>query len=170
MIIRGIVPEDAPAYRELCLALDGETSFRLYEPGERSHDLEGFREEIERFCASSQSNIFVAEDAETNQLMGYLQAIGRPQRRISHVVSINIGVLLAYTGQGIGKRLFSALEEWAMGQGIHRLDLTVMETNPGALRLYERLGFEREGIKRCSMQVDGAWIDEIYMSKWLEKE
>jgi len=31
--------------------------------------------------------------------------------------------------------------------------------------LYERAGFEREGIKRHSLWLDGRYVDELYMSK-----
>lgn len=168
MIIRSIRPEDAPAYRDLYLQLDKETDFRLYEAGERPPALEGFTEEIERFLSIPQSNIIVAEDEETGRLAGYLQAIGRTQKHIRHVVSINIALLQCYTGQGLGGKLFAYLEDWARTQGIRRLDLTVMENNPNAKKLYEKLGFQHEGVKKRSFLLNDTFIDEYYMAKWLE--
>jgi RimJ/RimL family protein N-acetyltransferase len=47
------------------------------------------------------------------------------------------------------------------------MELTVMEHNQKGIRLYEKLGFEREGIKRCSVKIDGNFINEFYMSKLL---
>jgi RimJ/RimL family protein N-acetyltransferase len=97
-----------------------------------------------------------------------LQAIGRTHRRIRHVVSINIAILQACTGQGLGGKLFGAMEEWARQCGIVRLDLSVMVNNIPAQKLYQKLGFVREGIKRGSMFVDGEYTDEYYMCKWLK--
>lgn len=167
MCIRLIRPGDAEAYRTLNLQLDAETPYRLYEEGERRGDIEEFAGEIERFCAQPQSAIIVAEDERDGRLVGYLQAIGRPQRRIRHVVSINVGILQSHTGRGLGAQLFAYLEQWAHQNGVLRLDLSVMQNNPNAQKLYRRLGFAEEGIKRRSMRLGNEFVDEIYMSKWL---
>jgi RimJ/RimL family protein N-acetyltransferase len=164
--VRAITEADIPAYYELSLKLDEETPFRLYEAGERPCDPDLFFRETADFLKNPRGNIFVAEKDE--RLVGYLQAIGRTARRVRHVVSINIAILQAYTGQGLGGRLFGAMEEWARQNGIKRLDLSVMVNNIPAQKLYRKLGFVREGTKRGSMFVDGEYIDEYYMRKWLE--
>jgi RimJ/RimL family protein N-acetyltransferase len=166
VFVRAITEADIPAYYELSIKLDEETPFRLYEAGERPNDSDLFFKETTDFLKSPSSNIFVAEKDE--RLVGYLQATGRMPRRVRHVVSINIAILQAYTGQGLGGKLFGVLEEWARRTGIKRLDLSVMVNNIPAQKLYQKLGFVREGTKRGSMFVDGEYIDEYYMCKWLE--
>ena len=165
MLVRAITEADFRSYYELFLKLDTETTFRLYEPGERPYDPKMFSRETSDFLKNPRSNIFLA--LEDSAPIGYLQAIGRSARRIRHVVSINIAILQAYTGKGIGAKLFTATEEWAKQIGIKRLELSVMTNNVPAQKLYERLGFVREGLKRGSMFVDGEYIDEYYMCKWL---
>ncbi|MFO0891714.1 MAG: GNAT family N-acetyltransferase [Isosphaeraceae bacterium] len=44
-------------------------------------------------------------------------------------------------GGGIGTRLLNRLKEFAAEQGYRTIRLDVIDTNPGARRLYERLGF-----------------------------
>ena len=44
-------------------------------------------------------------------------------------------------GRGIGTGLFAQLEEHARSEGCTAIRLDVVDTNPGARRLYERLGF-----------------------------
>jgi len=166
MCIRAITEADIPAYCELSLKLDTETVFRLYEQGERPNDPALFIRETTDFLKNPRNNIFLAEKDE--KLAGYLQAIGRAARRIRHVVSINIAILQAYTGQGTGGKLFDAAEKWARQNGVKRLDLSVMENNIPAQKLYDKLGFAREGTKRGSMFVNGEYINEYYMCKWLE--
>lgn len=40
--------------------------------------------------------------------------------------------------------------------------------NEAALHLYEKNGFQREGIKKNSMVVNGQFVDEYYMAKLLQ--
>ena len=58
-----------------------------------------------------------------------------------------------------------ALESWAMENNCHRLELTVMSHNERAVALYTKCGFEREGVKRDSLFVNGKYVNEYYMSK-----
>jgi len=44
-------------------------------------------------------------------------------------------------GQGIGSALLDAVERWAVENRYRRLSLDVVDTNAGAIRLYERFGF-----------------------------
>ena len=58
-------------------------------------------------------------------------------------------------------------EAYASVHGLHRLELTVMETNTRARSLYESMGYVVEGIKRDSLFVDDKFVDEIMMAKLL---
>lgn len=53
-----------------------------------------------------------------------------------------------------------------MDNGVHRLELTVMENNESGVALYKKMGFDIEGMKRDSLY-DGQYINEYYMSKLL---
>jgi ribosomal protein S18 acetylase RimI-like enzyme len=55
---------------------------------------------------------------------------------------VTIGVEPGYRGGGIGRALLEALADSAREDGYSTLSLSVEEDNP-ALRLYERVGFER---------------------------
>jgi RimJ/RimL family protein N-acetyltransferase len=76
-----------------------------------------------------------------------------------------IGVLQAWVGRGVGRALLESLEAWARSKEFHRLELTVDVTNQRAIALYEKCGFEREGVKRHSRKINGKYSDEFYMSK-----
>ncbi|MCL2008845.1 MAG: GNAT family N-acetyltransferase [Treponema sp.] len=166
MTIRSIKETDFSSYYELSLKLDKETVFRLYEVGERQYNPVLFCSETRDFIKRPNCNIFLAVD--NGMPIGYLQAIGRSARRVRHIVSINIAILQDYTGKGIGAELFKAAEDWARKKDIKRLELSVMLNNAPAIKLYSRLGYVREGLKRGSMFVDGKYIDEYYMCKWLD--
>ncbi|MDB3935703.1 GNAT family N-acetyltransferase [Granulosicoccus sp.] len=46
-----------------------------------------------------------------------------------------------YRGNGVGTRLFSSLMDFAKSEQYSTIRLDVIDTNPGARRLYERRGF-----------------------------
>lgn len=57
------------------------------------------------------------------------------------------------------------MDNWAEEKKITRLELTVICENEIAKHLYEKSGFEIEGVKRKSVLVDGIYLDEFYMAK-----
>ena len=163
--IRSITVEDAEALLNLQKQLDGETTFMLLEPGERKTTVEKARENIQRVLDQPNGTILVAE--HEGKLIGYLYANGGGARRNSHTVYIVIGILQAYTGQGIGTRLFEELERWAREKGIHRLELGVMTPNVAGIALYTKMGFVIEGTRKHAYRVDDDWVDEFMMGKVL---
>lgn len=163
--IREISKTDAEALLQLRRQLDAETSFMLLEPGERTTTVEDEHIRIAEILQKDNQMIFVAE--HNNTLVGYLSAIGGGFRRNRHSAYIVIGILQAFVGQGIGAKLFTAMEHWARQQELHRLELTVMVHNERGVKLYQKMGFGIEGRKRDSLCVDGRYIDEYVMAKLL---
>ncbi|MGG3523201.1 GNAT family N-acetyltransferase [Bacillus pseudomycoides] len=164
-MIRLIEETDAEPFLELCRKIDEETEFMLFKEGERTTTIEQQKSAIKRMSQSSNSAIFVAEIED--ELVGYLMAIGGQPKRIRHSVYIVVGVTHENSGKGVGTKLFKELENWAKTFGVIRLELTVRVNNTSAISLYEKLGYEIEGIKRGSCVVDGDLVDSYYMSKIL---
>jgi GNAT superfamily N-acetyltransferase len=78
---------------------------------------------------------------------------------------------LATTLPGQGEPLLRALLDRVFGplRG-HRIGFDVTVDNTRALRLYERLGFQREGqIRECWKRPQGDWVD-CYLMGLLERE
>ncbi len=155
--------EDAAGLIELFRQLDEETSFMLFEPRERNITTEQQKHRLEVFENSSTDIILVAED--NGIIVGFIVGIGGSANRNRHSLHIAIGILQAYWGQGIGQELMRSLESLAKERNMHRLELTVMAHNERAISLYQKCGFEYEGIKRDSLRVEGEYLNEIYMSK-----
>lgn len=165
-VIREICEADASDFLWLCKTLDRESTMMMYEPGERRTTVETMRKHIRVIREVDNSAIFVVE-AEA-RLAGYIEAAGGCFNRNKHSATIIIGILQEFSGRGLGTRLFNHMEAWAWRQGLHRLELTVMTHNTAAIALYKKMGFVEEGVRRCSLQVDGEWIDEFTMAKILE--
>jgi RimJ/RimL family protein N-acetyltransferase len=67
--------------------------------------------------------------------------------------------------RGLGREAVRLLLGYGFEQlGLHRVHLEVYAFNPRALRVYERVGFVREGVAREALLHDGAWIDAVRMA------
>jgi ribosomal protein S18 acetylase RimI-like enzyme len=157
--IREATPADAERLLELKLALDSETEFMMLEPGERAT-------EIADEASGPNSVVIVADDGA--RLVVYVEAQRGAFRRNRHGAYVVIGVREDAAGRGLGRQLLDHLEQWAREAGITRLELTVMDHNARALRLYQRQGYEIEGRRRNSLRVGGRYVDELAMAKLLD--
>ncbi|KAA0550435.1 GNAT family N-acetyltransferase [Bacillus sp. BGMRC 2118] len=164
--IRPIKLEDAESFLNLCKMLDQETAFMLYEPNERKTTALEQKHMIERVTSDKRSTILLAEIQDN--IVGFLALFSNKNNRNKHSAYIVIGILQEYTGRGIGTALLKHGIQWAKEHELHRLELTVMVHNERGIALYEKMGFQREGMKRHSLSVDGQWIDEYYYSYLME--
>ena len=163
-MIRKVHLEDNKKLLELFLRLDEETSFMMYEKGERETTPDQMVSVIEKIIKSG-SIIFVEDNGY--HLNGYIYIGKGEHNRTKHSGHIVIGIVEESTGQGLGTKLFEEAIEWAKTQGMTRLGLTVMVNNHRGVHLYEKMGFELEGRRNNSLLIDGEYVDEFYMSKLL---
>lgn len=164
------------AFKELCIeevecfwkflnTLDTETNCMMYEPNEREQCTN-----IQELKADILSNVIEGNDflqiaVEDYKIVGYIRAERGRFSRISHTVHIVVGILKDYNRKGIGTTFFVNLDKWAKENSILRLELTVECHNTAARHLYEKSGFEIEGIRKKSMRIEKNFIDEYYMAK-----
>lgn len=145
---------------------DAENSgFMLANRGERKLKPESIKKIINNVNNASKSGFFVAEEEGT--LLGYIIVRGESMERIIHRGSIVIGVHSNNRGKGVGTALFEHVFKWAKQKELHRLELTVIESNEQAKALYKKMGFEIEGIRKDALMIEGKYVDEIYMGKIL---
>lgn len=162
MIIRNIETKDSVKFSNMLKQLDNETNNMMFEPGERKSNIEGTNSMI-RNIHDSKSLLLVVEDDE--EIVGFLLSQRKLLKRIRHSAYIVIGLLKDYRGKKIGLKLFEELEKWALDNNVTRLELTVMQHNKSAIKLYEKIGFKIEGLKENSLMLDGKYVNEYYMGK-----
>ena len=162
MIIRNIETKDSEKFSNMLKQLDNETNNMMFEPGERKSNIEGTNSMI-RTIHDSRSLLLVVEDDE--EIVGFLLSQRKSIKRIGHSAYIVIGLLKDYRGKKIGLKLFEELEKWALNYNVTRLELTVMQHNKSAIKLYEKVGFKIEGLKENSLIIDGKYVNEYYMGK-----
>lgn len=68
-------------------------------------------------------------------------------------------------GRGIGTEATRLIVGHAFEQlGLHRIQLEVYGHNHRALRVYEKVGFVVEGVRREARLRDGEWVDDVLMA------
>jgi RimJ/RimL family protein N-acetyltransferase len=111
--------------------------------------------------------LYVAEQ-DGGELVGRLSLMRDPHPASAHVADLGLMVTAAHRRQGVGTALMNAAEDWARGARVTKLELHVFPHNDPAIRLYEKLGYEREGVRRRHYaRADGSYSDVILMAKRL---
>ena len=91
-------------------------------------------------------------------------------KKASHVRVLGMLVIKEYRGLGIGTKLIVYALEWVKShEEIEKIILGVFSNNRKALRLYEKFGFEVEGIKKRQYYIAGKHEDEIEMALFLKR-
>lgn len=92
--------------------------------------------------------------------------IGHLQKN-KHTAYVATVISNPYRSIGIGSALMDASEKIAKLKGIEKLHLSVFSINEIAKKAYERWGFKTEAILSKQFKIEGQYVDEIYMSKWI---
>lgn len=68
-------------------------------------------------------------------------------------------------GRGIGSAAVAAACEWAFANwDLHRIEMTTLPSNAGALALAAKIGFRREGLMRGRNHERGAFVDIVMLA------
>ena len=151
---------DAEALAELRQALDAETEYFDRMPGEDVMTATDFANQL---CDTSvPDRILVVE--RDGRLIAYARCRSFHLKRFAHKASFGLGVLQSDWGQGIGSQLMERMIAWAKAQSLLKIQLEVVETNLGAIRLYQRHGFQEEGrLRHDRLLSDGCFYDTVLM-------
>jgi RimJ/RimL family protein N-acetyltransferase len=164
-IIRSAKEEDAKNLCEVRLQIDGETENLDREQGEAYIDEAGFIQLIKEDTEKAR-NLFLVCEAY-GRIVGYSRCEGNELKRMAHKVEFGVGVLKDFWGYGIGKNLLKESIQWADSNDIKKITLNVLETNKKAIMLYEKLGFEQEGmLKNDKLLSDGYYYHTVVMGRF----
>jgi RimJ/RimL family protein N-acetyltransferase len=165
--VRSATVKDAKDLSKLRLQIDGETEYMDREKGEAFLDIPGF-EQIIKTDAEKPRNLFLVAVVH-NRIVGFSRCEGIYLNRFSHKVEFGVCVLKEFWGYGIGKNLLNGSVSWADSNGVKKITLNVLETNEKAIKLYERFGFEMEGIlENDKILTDGKYYNTVIMGRFNE--
>ncbi len=99
-----------------------------------------------------------------DQVVGWCDITPMNRPIYAHCGVLGMGLLPAFRGQRLGTRLIRAALAEARRIGLHRVELTVRETNASAISLYKAMEFKIEGVKRDGVQIDGRYENLLMMA------
>ena len=161
VIIRRAIPADAPQLVELGRAVSSEPEGWLI-TDRNWRDTGDERRYLRTVRRSPHAAVFVAEAPEG--IVGRLSLARDSHPASPHVADLGLMVAAAHRRRGIGRALLEQAVEWAREAGVEKLELHVFPHNEPAIRLYERFGFEREGLRRAHYQRGGELVDAVLMA------
>jgi ribosomal protein S18 acetylase RimI-like enzyme len=107
--------------------------------------------------------LFVADC--DGQIVGWCDIAGLTRPGTTHCGVLGMGLLPAWRGQGLGRRLAQAALAKANAIGLERVQLEVYADNAPAIALSGKLGFAVEGKRRRARKLDGVYTDILMMAR-----
>jgi len=102
-----------------------------------------------------------------NEVVGWCDISPLKHEGFRHCGELGMGIHKHYRGMGIGRQLITRTLQKAKEIGLERVELEVFASNTPAIRLYERMGFKVEGIKKKARKIDGKYDDLIMMALFI---
>lgn len=130
----------------------------LYEP----MDAKSFIPVFNDLLAKNIIYIFNAEGKDAG-MFKFIQQ----EHRDSHKVYLGgLAIHPSFAGRGYGLQMMKEIIELGKTNNILRIELSVATINEKAIALYEKAGFEKEGVMRkfTHLKSEGRFIDEQLMS------
>jgi diamine N-acetyltransferase len=119
-------------------------------------------EERHRQMLTTADARYLAAEREDGRFAGYAILLGLESEHRSIELK---RIVVSEPGRGVGAWMLHAILAMAFGElQAHRVWLDVFETNTRAQRIYEKLGFRRDGLLREAALVDGKYHSLILMS------
>jgi len=92
---------------------------------------------------------FMLKGVVDGEIVSLCQIVSRRNRpRVRHLGEFGVIVAKSHWSVGVGRAMCLAMLDVARRVGVTKVNLKVREDNVNAIRLYESLGFQREGVRR----------------------
>lgn len=164
VFVRPARPEDAPALVALGTTVAREEGGWLL-ASDAWRGVADERRYLRALRRYADAAVYVAtDDAQDATVVGRLSLARDPHPASGHVADLGILVAATHRRRGVGSALLEQAVVWALGAGITKIELHVFPWNEPALRLYERFGFEREGVRRRHYRRGGDYVDAVLMA------
>jgi RimJ/RimL family protein N-acetyltransferase len=162
--------EDAAHYLEYLKVLFAETDIDIpVTPPEFTRTLDEQRQKIQDYLEADNSVLILAFDEE-GRIVGELNLDGGDRLATRHCCTLGMSVHRASRGRGIGSLLMKAALDWArQNPVIKRVELQTYARNTHAQALYQKFGFELEGIRKAAIYQDEQYLDDLMMGLVLDK-
>ena len=98
---------------------------------------------------------------DTDELLGGL-TLSNVRRGVTQAASVGYWIGAPYAGRGYMSAAVGAIIPFAFDVlGLHRLEAACLPDNHVSMRVLEKAGFQREGLARRYLKIDGVWSDHL---------
>lgn len=166
-IIRNAKLKDAQNLLNITMSVIQERKYLVTLPDE-FHVKAGDERDWIKLHLDNPNNILLIALIE-DKIAGAIDFHNIPRIQMQHRGVFGMLVAKEWRGKGVGSALLAALINWGENNSvIEKISLSVMANNKEALGLYEKFGFQVEGvnIKECKLK-DGSYIDVIQMYRFI---
>lgn len=167
VLLRGITENDVND-RYLNWINDFEVTSGLY-TGYFPETMHTLRNYIQSILQNNTGVMFAILYKQNNEHIGNvkLDQIHWPNR------NAEMGIMIGdknYWGKGLGTEICNLTVNYAFETlNLRKITLTVFSNNPGAIKLYKKIGFIEEGCLKEHVFKGGEYLDKYVMSKFKDK-
>jgi len=162
LVLRKPMIEDASKMIEYLNVVGGESENLLF--GKDEFHLTA-QQEIEHIKSiSNAANTLMVLGVINNKIVSVAQISSPNRKRIAHNSDVSISVKKEYWKNGIGSAVMEELIRFAKeNDTIKNISLGVKASNKNAIRMYEKFGFVKVGVRKDYFNINGDFDDEILM-------
>lgn len=108
---------------------------------------------------------FFIADAASDTLLGGI-TLSNVRRGAAQTASLGYWIGAPCQGRGKMQEAVSAIVPFAFKKLLlHRIEAASMLSNAASLRVLEKTGFQREGVARQHLKINGVWQDHVLLSR-----
>jgi RimJ/RimL family protein N-acetyltransferase len=163
LVVRNASVGDAETIVAVVSQVTSEVVYLLWDP--TYYNVEVERNYIAR--ANEKQNILILVAEEEGRIVGVGELKIGDFRKNKHIADLGIAVVNEFRRLGVGTSLMKEMILWARKNRLEKICLSVFSTNKGAFSLYERFDFAVEAVRRRQFKLNGVYVDEILMAKFL---
>jgi RimJ/RimL family protein N-acetyltransferase len=149
---------DAQSLIDYLKIVTGETNFLRMYPDEVKFSVSEEEDFVRN--AREQDNSILLVCLDRDAIVAVAGIHGQQFRKFRHCAEFGVSVRREYWGKGIGQQLTKRIINWSKENSvIKKISLHVNAENEIAIKIYEKLGFIREGTLTNDFFYEGRYID-----------
>jgi hypothetical protein len=159
-IVREAIEEDARALTDVVNSVASEERYIVTEKSREDWD-----KAVSEIREKKRGLLIVAQ--VDGKVVGMAHLTKGKWEKNRHVGFLGMVILKGFREIGIGTAMMDYMMGWAIQERLEKISLSVFSTNERAIRLYEKFGFKLEGTINRQYKIEGKYVDELFMRKFL---
>ncbi len=170
LVLRTALPRDAWAVVDFRKHAAATSRYLIAQPEEYHRSSWQERSHLKRVLKTEDQVYILAED-DKGDIIGLITTQVFRRKRTRHIIEFGIAVHSSWRGSGLGSLMLEELIRWAETvPSLEKIELHVHANNVGAIKLYQRYGFDIEGRRKAAFKYDdGTYMDDIIMGRALSR-